>query len=590
MSEPRPIKQIVVASVLAVLLVGAFWAAASAAEYFVDAPFIYTTATEWNQELLLSNARWFGMHEAAFHLVAGAFLLPALVALTWALTAARFDPFAKLERLANRPRATAAVIAAVAAAGALILAAAVIRGANIIDDENSYLFQAQLFAQGKVALPKPPVGMRNAMILVDPVWTSKYTPGHALALVPGVLVGLPKLVPILSAALLTLGVFAFVRAAFGDRQALLAAALVALSPFVWAVSGSLMAFSTFGVAHAWMLAGLALGTRSGKARYWVLAGAAMAWCLLTRPFDAAALSVVPMLAVFAMHRLRAFGKLALVAVGFLPVAALLPLHNHLVTGDALKLPYTLEGLFQIGFTRALVWFPYVHAPNHAVAHLGVALLRLDLWLIAAPGSMLLVALGLLQPRKTGWDWTLIGSVGAFVIAYSLVPSSGTWDVGPTYYFATVPLLVPLMVRGLRFVRTACAERAPQLVPLAGALSVALVAVAWSGPAPLRLQRLALLCHEIRAPWRAVAKSGIGDAIVVVPPARSRNAAGYSHGYPYRIETGPGTVARLVHPLNATELEEVRRFVGPELPVYDLVYSGSASHKKGRAVFELRRGR
>lgn len=588
MSEPRPIKQIVTASVLAVLLFGAFWAAASAAEYFLDAPFIYTTATEWNQELLQSNARFFTMPEAALHLAAGAFLLPALVALAWALTAARFDPFAKLELLGRHPKKTAAVLAALTSIGALILAAAVIRGANIIDDENSYLFQAQLFAQGKVALPKPPVGMRNAMLLVDPVWTSKYTPGHALALVPGVLVGLPRLVPILNAALLTLGIFTFVKAAFGPRQALLAGVLVAFSPFVWAVSGSLMAFSTFSAAHAWMLAALALANQSGRRRWWMLAGAAMAWTLLTRPYDAMALALVPMIGVIAMHRLRAFGKLALVLVGFVPIAALLPLHNYLITGSALKLVYTLEGQFHIGFTRALIWFPYVHAPNHAAAHLAVALLRLDLWLVAAPGSMLLCALGVLQPRKNGWDWTLVGSLASFVVAYSLVPSSGTWDVGPTYYYAAVPLVIPLMVRGLRFVRVACIEHAPRLVPLAGALSVALIAIAWSGAAPLRLQRLARLCYEIRAPWRAVAKSGIGDAIVVVPPARSRNAAGYSHGYPYEIKTGPGTVARLVHPLNAAELEEVRRFVGPDLPVYELHYMGTSPKKQGHSVFELRR--
>jgi hypothetical protein len=587
MTERRPFGQIVLASVLAAALLGAFWAVASIAHYFIDAPFIYTTNTEWGQDLLRSNARYFNFHEAAFHLTAGAFLLPAIVAMTWALVAARLDPFATLERLVKHRRAVTVVFAVVAVAGAAYLAFAVIRGANILDDENSYLFQATLFAHGKVGLPKPPAGMRNAMILVEPMWTSKYTPGNALALVPGVLLGLPKLVPILNAALLVLGISTFVKAAFGERQGLLAAVLVALSPFVWAVSGSLMAFSSFAVAHAWMLAGLALGTKTGRARWFVLAGAAMAWALLVRPLDAFALSPVPMLSMFVLHRLKGFAKLGLAFAGFLPFALILPLHDYLVTGSALTLPYTLEGVFQIGFTRTFVWFPYVHSPVQAIAHLSVALVRLDLWLVAAPGSMLLVALGVLRSRKNAWDRVLLSSLLCFVLAYTLVPSSGTWDVGPTYYFAIVPILVPLMVRGIHFVHAACRDHAPRLVPLAGALSLSVIAIAWSGAAPLQLQRLARLCSDIRAPWRAVATSGIGNAIVIVPPARNRHAPGYSHGYPYEIKTGPNTVAKLAQPLDEAETEDVRRFLGLGLPVYRLVYLGTSPSDPPRPLFELR---
>jgi hypothetical protein len=185
---------------------------------------------------------------------------------------------------------------------------------------------------------------------------------------------------------------------------------------------------------------------------------------------------------------------------------------------------------------------------------------------------------------------LLGTLLCFLAAYMLVPSSGTWDVGPTYYFAVVPVLVPLAVRGLSFLREQLSRFEPRLGALAGALALSLLFVSWSSVAPLRMFRLSKLCTDIRAPWRTIAASKIGNAIVIAPPARQRHAAGYYHGYPYEVRTGPDTVALLTQPLDAAELEEARRFLGPTLPVYEVVYSPGLSRKEGRAAYEMKRVR
>jgi len=78
--------------------------------------------------------------------------------------------------------------------------------------------------------------------------------------------------------------------------------------------------------------------------------------------------------------------------------------------------------------------------------------------------------------------------------------------------------------------------------------------------------------------------------VLVPPARNRHAPGYSHGYPYEVATGPSTKALLAQPLDEAETEAVRRFLGPKLPVYRLLYLGTSSSDPPHPMFELRPAR
>ncbi|MDD6132951.1 MAG: hypothetical protein PUB55_09405, partial [Bacteroidales bacterium] len=70
-----------------------------------------------------------------------------------------------------------------------------------------------------------------------------YPPGLSVLLVPGALLGVPHLMPPLLGGALVSVTYAFVREAYGVRQALLAAALLAVSPFLWCNAGTVMSFA-----------------------------------------------------------------------------------------------------------------------------------------------------------------------------------------------------------------------------------------------------------------------------------------------------------------------------------------------------------
>lgn len=569
--------------------VALFWATAVAAEFFVDRPFAYVFSTEWVQNLAHSTSRFPGREEAARFIVAAVFLIPATVLGALGLARRVGDPLDRVARWNTAPSwQLVFLLAVVAAIGAAFVGFGLVQGAAIIDDERAYLFQAGTFAEGRLAYPAVRDAFRNAMFLTTPVWAAKYPPGHALALLPGVFLGEPRVVPIVVTALTVAGVYQLMRS-FGQTQAVLAAALFSISPFAWAVGGTLMPFSTNACALTWFLACLARAETRRGAVFPALAGIALGWSVITRPFDALVLSL-PALSWLSWRAVRgepgARSKIAAVALGTLPFVAFQLFYNHTLTGNALVFPYFATGGFHLGFTRTLDWHAYVHSPTQAVGHIAVAAMRLDAWLLAFPGSLLLVLLGFLRPRARAWDKLLALSVASFVLGYVVVPSSGTWDVGPTYYYVCAPLLVAIAVRGVHGLRQLGATHWPALGRFSSALVVVGPLVALVSIVPLHLTRLAALAAEIRAPWDAVAESGVGDAIVLVTPYSERFPAGYALGYPYEIPTGATTRARLISPENSAELDAARSVLGPTLPVYRIVGDRVRFERQGLRQFSL----
>src|SRR5262245_33877545 len=191
-------KEILLAVVIALGL-AAFWATATSCHFFLDEPFLMKPV---DAPATLDSARFLTPQEALMVLCAALWVVPAIVA-TSLLLRRRPAPFERLAAWAGEDaRAVPVIAAAVATAGAAFVAYALIDKAVILDDERSYLFQAELFARGQVALPALPAALRNQMFLVQPVFASKYPPGNALLLVPFVLVHAPYLAhPLLAAAL-----------------------------------------------------------------------------------------------------------------------------------------------------------------------------------------------------------------------------------------------------------------------------------------------------------------------------------------------------------------------------------------------------
>ncbi|HEY4658093.1 MAG TPA: hypothetical protein VIH11_01150, partial [Gemmatimonadaceae bacterium] len=120
----------------------------------------------------------------------------------------------------------------VAAALFSALAVFVVWGATldpgpVMHDEWAYWLQADQYAhlKWKAAAPGVPEFFEQFYVLVTPVFAAKYPPGHALAIAPGFVLGLPGLVPLALTGVTGALVFALARRLAGASTALLTWAL-----------------------------------------------------------------------------------------------------------------------------------------------------------------------------------------------------------------------------------------------------------------------------------------------------------------------------------------------------------------------------
>jgi hypothetical protein len=537
---------------------GAFWATAKAVDWFSDAPYLMLPP---HAPSTFESSRFITPHETALALVAALYVLPA----AWLVAVAMRGSRGPMERLATAlkgdDRTIPVLTAVLAIAGAAFVSYALIDKTELLDDERSYLFQAKLFTTGKISLPGLPAAFRNPMFIVHPVFASKYFPGNAAALALGVLVGAPHVIHPLLAGATTLAVYSFVNDAFGKRQAMLAAVLFAISPFVVCMDGTVMPFGLAAAGAAAMLAGISRATKTSRALPGLLGGLALGVLFVTRPFDAVVLGApAGGWLVYAAWRGRLpWAVVGSFALGFAALAWIVPWYDHALTGSAWKTGYALEGNpIRLGFQRSFVG-PYRHTPVQAGAVEASLLLRLDSWLWALPGGLVLVLVGVVRSDAAPLDALLRASVASFLLGFVLVPAPGTWDVGPTYAFFVVPVLVALATRGVHRIWTLCEDR-PRRAQLEWALT-AFLALGLVTTTPLRLARIANLAAAIRAPWDFVAASRAGGAVIVVPPTGGRGAPGWGYGYPYEIKTADGKTSKLIRPLGRAEYDEAMAYLG-----------------------------
>ena len=103
-------------------------------------------------------------------------------------------------------------------------------------DTVSYLFQAKLFAEGKLSVPAPPEhGFSSSphINVLNGKWYSKYPFGNALMLMFGVFISAPWLIPAIATGGALLLLYLFLKEIYGDIHpgiALIAAVLALISP------------------------------------------------------------------------------------------------------------------------------------------------------------------------------------------------------------------------------------------------------------------------------------------------------------------------------------------------------------------------
>lgn len=348
--------------------------------------------------------------------------------------------------------------ALLAVAGSVWTATAVFDRAPQILDAVAYSFQGKVLAGGALAVPAPPVVEPFAVpftIVYGGQWFSQYPPGAPLTLAAGFLIGVPWLVHPLLAGATTWLTYLTVRRQFGAAAGLIAAALLAASPFLYLMAAAFLSHlpaACFGMVFIYA----ATRYLERPATRWAVAGAAgIGAAFLTREMAAVAYAA-PVMAYLALALTRRGGRpwrlpglpaagicLAALAAGYLG-------YNWALTGSPFQLPRLLfSSGDSFGFGPGFGFYGR-HTLAAGLVNAEQLLTSLDISLFGWPVyvTLALILSPFLLGRTTPWDRVNGAIFGLLVIAYVAYFYHGI-ALGPRYYADVLPVIVVLAARGLQ---------------------------------------------------------------------------------------------------------------------------------------------
>lgn len=359
-----------------------------------------------------------------------------------------------------------------------------------ITDAAAQLFQAKIFASGRLFVPSPgfPSFFDFKHVINEGRWYSQYPFGHPLMLTLGVLARLPWLVNPLQAAVAALALYGLGREVYGERVGRVAALLFCLSPFIWFMSGSFMNHTT---SMCWGTLFLLFVSRLGRRGIGnaLLAGLALGMVVATRPATALAFGLPA--AVWAVFRLRREPRLVARAGAATAVVAvagvLLLVQNWLTNGAPMSFGYTLLHGPGHGFVFGPAALGITHTPLKGFVNLTNNLAGLNRFMLEWPIPALALPLVLVATRtRRAWDWLLFGVLGCLLVIHFFYFFHG-YCYGPRFVFEAVPGLLLLsaraLPRGIAAVRRFAGGRTSRIqAALAGLIGLAII-IGWAPGLP-----------------------------------------------------------------------------------------------------------
>jgi len=348
--------------------------------------------------------------------------------------------------------------AILAGALSLVISQVFFQGAYVTADEGSYVFQANCFRDGVIARPLPPIppAFRHLMIIQQEGigWMSRYTPGHTLWLLPGVILNVPRLMSALAAGLSVWFLIGCAR--FLSIRAGIVLLLLLCSPYFLLMHGTLLSHTSAHLFFVITLWAYLAWQNTRQWRYAVLCGLSWAFMFLIRNYTAVLIGVpfaIHALADGIIHRNRKIWiGLAAAALCALLGVAILMLYNYLAVGDCLASTYLIYDPSEslgFGLRHYHYYTPVTHTWQRGVQQMLERLALLDRWVFGVQGSLVVIALLWL----TGWTWpwslVLAGAVASVWVGYIYFYSNTVDNIGPYYYFETLPCLLLAAALGIQ---------------------------------------------------------------------------------------------------------------------------------------------
>ncbi len=350
----------------------------------------------------------------------------------------------------------------------------------VVEDETAYLFQAKTMAGGALYAPELPADIADRfefyLITNDADgWYATTVPGWPLVLALGVWIGLPWLVnPALGAVSVWLGM-SFWRRVTDREQGLIVGLMMLASPWLLQASASLM-------THPLVLAltlgawGLTARAKERSASDWktvwtwlFLAGLMMGWIFLTRAVEGVLIGGLTGFWIFwYFGRQSRIMPVLAYGLGCLATGSLYFLYNLHMTGDLFSTPLMVylneswgEGANAFGFGPEIgppggwglldIWPG--HSLPEAIINLNNSVNALNTELYGwTVGSLSLMLIYLIWRRPTGANLAMLVLAGAVILVHLFYWFTGTFYIGPRYWFGAFFAFIALSAGGFAALR------------------------------------------------------------------------------------------------------------------------------------------
>jgi len=328
-------------------------------------------------------------------------------------------------------------------------------------DEIGYLFQAHHFAAGKLYSRAPLEGFNGFLNIVTDEEGKIYGahfPGMSLMQTPAVFIGQSWLTGPLLGALSLIILFSLVRRLYHETLARYVILFALFSPFYIFMNATFMSHP--GTAFLTLLFCYFFTGWIGEGKKYApcLTGLSLGFLALTRPLTGL-LITLPFLIYLAAVVIRRRRRILIPVIQcLLPVFMLMALfagYVKILTGDPLTLPTQIQNPnFSPGFgaqkgipVRGGKRQPFYLREGINQVTSKTVMLGVDLYGWGG-FSLIFLPFVLAAPEKNRWDFLFLAAFLLLMLNYLVTPAKGM-AYGPRYFFAAVPFLFILTVRGIQ---------------------------------------------------------------------------------------------------------------------------------------------
>lgn len=408
-----------------------------------------------------------------------------------------------------------------------VVATVIFESRPIVIDEIIQLFQANVFASGRLWLPVPDLpALRSSLFLIDSGARlyGQFPAGGPAMLALGALVGASWLVgPAFGAASVLLLARLVRRFETAPGAALATVLLFGWAPFVVFMSGTFMNHVT--TLTFLLAAGLAMAhvVESDEPRPWsaLACGLAIGMALTIRPLDG--ISVALPAAVWLSLRLRLGARylrpLLVSGLGVAVPLSVLLWVNWQWTGSPLTFGYEALWGSGVGLGFGHAGWGHPHTPALGIELVNLYILRLQSFMFETPVPGLLLAtaaLGLTKASRRPFDRWVFWSSGLLVLGYFAYWHDG-YHLGPRFMFPLTPWLALWTARLPGLLRNIGTDRA--LERFAVICGVIALGIGATQLLPIRMLQYRTMVHGAAGNFEVAARSaGIHDATILVREA------------------------------------------------------------------------